>query len=29
LSPFLSDLLCYVTNSNQAFSYVVAVCKKK
>ena len=29
LSPLLSDLLCYVTNSNQAFSYVVAVCKKK
>jgi 2-polyprenyl-3-methyl-5-hydroxy-6-metoxy-1,4-benzoquinol methylase len=29
LTPLLSDLLCYVTNSNQAFSYVVAVCKKK
>lgn len=29
LTPLLSDLLCYITNSNQAFSYVVAVCKKK
>ena len=29
LSPLLADLLCYVTNSNQGFSYVVAVCKKK
>lgn len=29
LSPMFADFLCYITNSNQAFSYVVAVCKKK
>lgn len=29
LSPMLADFLFYITNSNQAFSYVVAVCKKK